>query len=69
MLGSGKVDCFGPSFNIIANVLPKFDRRAREQDTAHPAEARLDVRIGEARVDLAVELKVNYHCIGLVALC
>src|SRR5438093_7685737 len=55
-LDAGKLDDLGPLFGFVGDELFEVRRRAGEHRAAEISEPRLHPRIGEAGVDLLVEL-------------
>ena len=51
----GELDHLGPFLGFVGEELAEFRRRSRSHGPAQVVEPRLDLRIGEAGIDLAVE--------------
>src|SRR5262249_55201350 len=55
-LDIGHLDQFAPLLGFVGDVLRELRRRTREHDDTQVGKPRLNLGIGEARVDLRVEL-------------
>src|SRR5215831_4914450 len=55
-LDAGELDHLGPLLGFFDDELPKFSGRADNRCASQVGQPRLDFGIGEARVDLLVEL-------------
>ena len=55
-LGAGELDHLAPLLGLIGDELAEVGGRARKHRAAHVGDPRLDLGIGEARIDLLVEL-------------
>ena len=55
-LDAGELDHLGPLFGFFRDELAEVGGRAGKRRAAQVGKPRLDLRIGEARVDLPVEL-------------
>src|SRR5215216_2091796 len=54
-LGAGELDHLAPLLGLISDELPEVGGRARKRSAAHVGNPRVDLRVGEARIDLLVE--------------
>src|SRR5580700_3279155 len=60
-LDVSRPDHLGPLLGFVGDELPEIGRRADKDCFPHVGEAHLDLGIGEARVDLLVELLDDFH--------
>jgi hypothetical protein len=54
-LGAGELDHLAPLLGLISDELPEVGGRAGKRSAAHVGNPRVDLRVGETRVDFLVE--------------